>query len=374
VAAVEVDLDRQIAHDRRQPLAAPCLVDAGAERVLGARWRHLVQVGDDRLHAAELSDERLGRLLADSGHAWDVVGGIADQRLVVSHVLGTEPIARVDRRRVEVAEVAEAESAGEHHRRVVVDKLQQIAVAGDDDDAQVAAVAAGASQTADDVVRLEPGALLDRDVERRDQLPYARHLRPQIIRHRAAVRLVLGELRIAEGRTALHGDDRVVGLLSPEDVEQHRGETEHGVDVLATRCRNLVLDGVVGPKDQPVPVDQKQDWSFVARGNSRRLVVIAHVSRLLILRQVWTIGECPEGSRVARWRGGRENDGRPAGSTSARLLDSPATPPPSVHGYTSRATRRVQGATGGVTAPAPRCERSGRSAWIRVPSRAWRAW
>ena len=55
VAAVEVDLDRQIAHDRRQPLAAPGLVDPGGQRVPGPRRGDLVEVGDDRLDVAVLA-------------------------------------------------------------------------------------------------------------------------------------------------------------------------------------------------------------------------------------------------------------------------------------------------------------------------------
>ena len=133
VAAVEIDLDRQIAHDRRQPLAASRLVDPGGQRVPGPRRGDLVEVGDDRLDVAVLGDQRLGRLLADAGDAGDVVRGVADERLVVGDVLGSKTVAGMDRGRVEVAQFAEALGSGQHDRRVLVDELQQVAVAGDDD-------------------------------------------------------------------------------------------------------------------------------------------------------------------------------------------------------------------------------------------------
>ena len=141
---------------------------------------------------------------------------------------------------------------------LLVDELQQVAVAGDDDQhAQVAPRAAGAGQAADHVVGLVARPLLDRDVQGVDQLAHPHHLRAQIVRHGAAVRLVLGELLVAKRRPALHGDDGVFGLLAAEDVEQHRGEAEDGVDDFALRGRDLVLDRVVGAKDQPIAVDEE---------------------------------------------------------------------------------------------------------------------
>ena len=133
MAAVEIDLDRQIAHDRRQPLAAPGLVDPGGQCVPGPRRGDLVEVGDDRLDVAVLRDQRLGRLLADTGDAGNVVRGVADQRLVVGDVLGTKTVTGVDRGRVEVAQISEALCPRQNDRRVLVDELQQVAITGDDD-------------------------------------------------------------------------------------------------------------------------------------------------------------------------------------------------------------------------------------------------
>ena len=119
------------------------------------------------------------------------------------------------------------------------------------------------AEAADDVVGLVAGSLFDRDVEGVDQLPHAFDLRPQIVGHGAAVRLVLGELFVPKRRPAFQGDDGVLGLLPAQHVQQHRGEPEHGVDDLALGGRDLVLDGVVGAEDQPVAVDQQQGRAII---------------------------------------------------------------------------------------------------------------
>ncbi len=264
VAAIEVDGDRQVAHDRRQKLAPPGLVDAGGQRVLCPCRGDLVQVGDDLLDPAVLADKCLGRLFADPGHAGDVVRGIADQRLVVGDVLRPEPVAGMNRRRIEIAQIAKTQRARQDDRRVVVHELEQIAVAGHDDDPHIALLGADAGEAADDIVRLVPFALLDGDVERVDELPHPLDLGPQIVGHGAAIRLVLGVLIVAEGPPAFHGDDGVLRIFPPQHVEQHRRESEDRVDDFPLRSRNLVLDRVVGAENQPVAIHQQQDRPFVA--------------------------------------------------------------------------------------------------------------
>ena len=76
----------------------------------------------------------------------DIVGRVADQRLVIGDVLGSKTIAGMDRGRIEVAQISEALRARQNDCRVLVDELQQIAVAGDDDHPQIATVAAGSGR------------------------------------------------------------------------------------------------------------------------------------------------------------------------------------------------------------------------------------
>ncbi len=57
----------------------------------------------------------------------------------------------------------------------------------------------------------------------------------------------------------------LVAPLRTQHVEQHRGEAEDGVHLLAGRGRQLGRQGVVRAKDQPVAVDEHQGWSGIGR-------------------------------------------------------------------------------------------------------------
>ena len=87
---LEVELDRQVADDRRQVLAHEHRVAVLDELLAQLVGLDLVDPLVERLERPELADE-LGRgLLADAGHARDVVGRVALERLVVDHLAGDE--------------------------------------------------------------------------------------------------------------------------------------------------------------------------------------------------------------------------------------------------------------------------------------------
>ena len=93
---LEIEVDGQVAHDGRQVVAHPDLVDVLAQLVAELGRGHLVESGEQRVEVAELADE-LGRgLLADAGHARDVVGRVALERLVVDHLVRPQPEPLVD--------------------------------------------------------------------------------------------------------------------------------------------------------------------------------------------------------------------------------------------------------------------------------------
>jgi hypothetical protein len=204
---------------------------------------------------AELRDERLGGLVADSGHTGDVVRGVANERLVVRHALRREAVALEDGGGVVLADIAKAPNARQHDLDVVPNQLQQVGVAGDDDHF-VALVSEAAGERANDIVGLISLALLDGDVERVDQLANARDLRPKVLRHLAAGAFVLRVEFVAERMPAFQSDDGVVGLPLPQDVEQHRREAEHRVRLLTTGGGERRRQGVIGAEDQAVPVDE----------------------------------------------------------------------------------------------------------------------
>ena len=93
---LEVQLDRQVAHDARQLATHLDLVEVLAQLVAQLLGRDLVDPGEHRVQAAELADELRRGLLTDPGDAGDVVGGVALERLVVDHLVGSEAESLVD--------------------------------------------------------------------------------------------------------------------------------------------------------------------------------------------------------------------------------------------------------------------------------------
>ncbi len=76
-----------------------------------ASRRDFLAVGQDVFQRAVGSDQRLGRLLPDAGNAGDVVRRVADERLVVGHVFGTEAVAFEHGWNVELANIAKSPCA-----------------------------------------------------------------------------------------------------------------------------------------------------------------------------------------------------------------------------------------------------------------------
>ncbi len=155
-----------------------------------------------RVEVAVLLQPLGGRLRSDAWHARNVVRGVADQRQVVDDLLG---------RHVELLLHASAVERRVAHRvderDVLVDELRHVLVAGRDH----RLLAGGrrlACERADHVVGLDALDAQQRHAQRLDGFEQRRDLRAQVVRHRRAVRLVLGEQVVAEGlarRVEHHG-------------------------------------------------------------------------------------------------------------------------------------------------------------------------
>ena len=159
------------------------------ERVLGPIRGDLVNMFEDRFKRAPLADQRFGRFLADPGNARNVVRGVSHQRLVIGDQFRAEAVAIDDRRDVVIAKLAEPTRARKHREDVVVDELQEIAVAGDDDHV-VPVVRCRTGEGADHVIGLVPWFLKDRNAKRRNQLANAIDLLAEVFGHFSAGRLV----------------------------------------------------------------------------------------------------------------------------------------------------------------------------------------
>ena len=89
--SLEVELRRRVAVDRRQVLAEPRLSLVLAQLLAQLVGLHLVDALEDALDGAELLQQLRRGLLADAGHAGDVVRRVALQPLVVGDLRRAEP-------------------------------------------------------------------------------------------------------------------------------------------------------------------------------------------------------------------------------------------------------------------------------------------
>ena len=218
----------------------------------------------ERLERPELADE-LGRgLLPHPGHARDVVGRVALERLVVDHLAGDEVEPLGDPGGVVQDRVLDA-GPRRHQPRVVGDELEHVEVAGHDRRVETASLGVHGDR-ADDVVGLVAGELVDGDAQRLDHLADLRELVAQVVGHPLAGRLVLGVLLVPEGRALeVEGDGDVVRTEVLDAAQDDAAEAEDGVDELALRGRQG-RQGEVSAVDEPVAVEQHE--AFGGHGSS----------------------------------------------------------------------------------------------------------
>ena len=239
-SGLEVDRDRQVAHDRREVLAHVDLVAVFAELVAELLRRHLVEAGEERVEVAELADHLRSGLLADAGDARDVVGRVALERLVVDHLIGTQPESLVDPCDVVHHGVLDAGS-GRHQSDARGHELEHVEVDGHDRGFEVVARVELLGDRPDNVVRLVALHLVDRDPEGLDDLANLRELVAQVVGHLRPRRLVLGVLLVPEGWPGqVERDREVVGLEILQAAKDDAGEAEHPVDEVA---REVVSGG-----------------------------------------------------------------------------------------------------------------------------------
>ena len=261
---LEVELDRQVAHDRRQVLAHEHRVAVLDELVAQLVGLHLVDPLVERLERPELADELGGGLLPHPGNARDVVGRVALERLVVDHLARDEVVPLADPRRVVEDRVLDPGPRG-HEARLVGDQLEHVEVAGHDRRVEAALLGVD-DDRADHVVRLVARQLVDGDAQRLDHLADLGELVAQVVGHALAGRLVLGVLLVAEGRALeVEGDRDVVRLEVLDAAQDDAAEAEDGVDELALRRRQR-REREISAVDQPVAIEQHQ--AFVGHGSS----------------------------------------------------------------------------------------------------------
>ena len=256
----------EVALDRRQQLRALGVLAVLDQRLPALLARHRVDVRVDALERAE-AHEQVGRgLVADAGHAGDVVGGVALEPDEVGHeprrdaVAGLDALGRVD---VHVGHAARRQQ----HADVVGDELEGVAVVRDHAGRDALLVGAQAER-ADHVVGL---VALELDVavaERLDERAQVRLLLLEQRRRRLARGLVAREALEAVHGPRVPGHDHALRVVVREQPHEHVREAEQRVRRESVGRRELLGKRVVGPVGERVAVDQEQPRG--ARGPSLR--------------------------------------------------------------------------------------------------------
>ena len=147
----------------------------------------------------------------------------------------------------------------DHQPRPLGHQLQHVQVAGEDRHLEVRRLGL-AGERGDDVVRLEPLALVDGDAQRMHHVADLRDLLAHVVRHPGPGGLVLRVPLVAEGGLAeIEGHRDVIRLHVGDGTQDDVGEPEHGRDQLALgRGQRLVDEREVAAVDEPVAVEQQE--------------------------------------------------------------------------------------------------------------------
>ncbi len=270
---------------------------AAVLELLPHRALDLVEVVVEIAQCAVFSQQFDGRLVADALHAGDVIADVAHQRLVVNDLVGPHSKIGHDLLRVVYLAARAGSSGRQFDLGVVVDQLQQVAVAGDDVD-RYDATHLGRYR-AQHVVGLEPFQLEDGDLQCADDFLDAFDLYPQLVGHLLAGALVGLEQFVAEGCPGVETDGQILRRFGGQDeVEQHARETVGCVGRFALLGREgFKRQGEEHSVGQRVAVDEHQSF----RGHNAFL-------------DVWR-GECIAGFSRSRRLRARPAMGRSACAT-----------------------------------------------------------
>ena len=253
---VEVDLHLDVAHGGRQLLRDAGVVGVLGQVLLALGARDRVDVGQHAVEVAPLLEQLRSGLVADAGHARDVVRGVALEPVEVGDPLGRDAVA-VDHGVAVVDRRVGDPAARGHDPDARLHELEHVSVAGHDRHVDpVRRRARG--QRGDHVVGLVAGHLHVRVAERVDQRVHVGPLLGEQVGALAAAGLVLPVDLVAARRARVPHDQRRLDAVLGDDLHEHRGEAEDRVRRLPLGRRDRLGEGEEGAVDEAVPVDQEQ--------------------------------------------------------------------------------------------------------------------
>ena len=252
----EVDAGLDLVDHGRQPLRDAGVLGVLDQVLLALGAGDLLDVGQHLLQRAEPLQQLGGGLLADPGHAGDVVGGVALQPDQVGDQLGRHPVA-LDHR-LAVVDLGLGDAArGAHHPHPLADELVGVAVAGDDHHRDPL-LPRLPGQRGDHVVGL---VSLDPDVgvaERLDQRHQVRPLLGEQVGARRPLRLVEVVGDLPPRHPGVPGDDHPRRTVLGDDFDQHRGQPVDRVGRAPVAGPDRLRQREERPVGKRVPVDQEE--------------------------------------------------------------------------------------------------------------------
>ena len=244
--------------------AHQCLLAIFLEVLLLGRAADFLHVFENVLQGAIFFQQIAGRLGADQGYAGHVVGRIADQGLIVDHLLRRyAPLLPQD---LAIDDFVLADVVELH---VLGDQLPAVLVAADDETSP-AQLVGQAGDRGHDVVGLESLVGQQGNAEGLDHAMHEADLRHEVLVHVGPARLVLLVERVAKGLARqIEGAEKKVGLLRFQQIEQVAGKTKDGIDRLAAGAGHL-RNGVEDLVDQGVGINHPDRLSGQAGGRRGR--------------------------------------------------------------------------------------------------------
>ena len=261
-------VERHVLVERHQLLRQPRLLGERGQVLAALGLLDLGCVREQVLKIAVLAKQFRRRLRADARHARHVVGGIADQRLRLDHLLWADAEFFDDLLGTDAAVLH-----GVVHDDAVADELHQILV-GRDNCRRRAGLAGEPRVGGDQVVGFEANLLQVRQLEGTHGVADERELRAQVLGRFRPVRLVFGIHFISEGLFRLvehHGEmgRLVLRLHLGQELPQHVAEAEHGVDLQPVRFARQRRQCVIGAEDVAGAVDQEEVVALLQRPRAR---------------------------------------------------------------------------------------------------------
>jgi len=195
---------------------------------------HLVCVLHQTRQRPVLPDPLRRGLLPHTGNAGEIVRRIATQSGEVRVLRRRQPVLLLHLVRGEPRQLRDA-AFGVENGDVVGHQLQRVAVAGDHQNAETL-LCCLRGQRGDDVVGFVTLPGQNRDAHRPQDVLGEVDLATEFVRRRAPLRLVLGE-DLGTERLPRHVESGryVARVLVAQQVDQHRGESVHGVGGLTRR-------------------------------------------------------------------------------------------------------------------------------------------